>query len=156
MNREPATDRFPRRRAGAGLALAVAGLVAVVPSALGSGIGDQHASPHRISSPFSIVDLGTLGGRESEAFAVNDHGQVVGSSFTARGSLHAFSWTRAAGLVDLGTLGGTDSQALVVITPARLRETTRLTAPSARSSGRPRAGWWSSARREGGSAMSER
>ena len=54
-----------------------------------------------------MVDLGTLGGINSDAHAVNDRGQVVGESYAAGGAcLHAFSWTRAGGMVDLGTLPG--------------------------------------------------
>ena len=44
-----------------------------------------------------MVDLGTLGGSSSQANAVNDSGQVVGSSYTRHGTIHAFSWTQRAG-----------------------------------------------------------
>jgi probable HAF family extracellular repeat protein len=37
-------------------------------------------------------DLGTLGGRESQAFAVNQSGNIVGSSQDANGEQHAFLW----------------------------------------------------------------
>jgi len=50
---------------------------------------------------FTAIDLGTLGGTESTAWAANDRGQVVGSS-----TRHAFFWTQEGGMVDLGTLGG--------------------------------------------------
>jgi probable HAF family extracellular repeat protein len=53
-----------------------------------------------------MVDLGTLGGTFSRATAVNNLGQVVGTSETASGEEHAFSWTAAGGMVDLSTLGG--------------------------------------------------
>jgi probable HAF family extracellular repeat protein len=51
---------------------------------------------------FTIRDLGTLGGTTSEAVAINDRGQVAGSSTTADGSSHAFVWTLAQGMRDLG------------------------------------------------------
>ena len=52
-----------------------------------------------------MVDLG----------AVNERGQVVGSSSTAKDvESHAFSWTERDGMVDLGTLGGTSSTAEAV------------------------------------------
>jgi probable HAF family extracellular repeat protein len=60
-----------------------------------------------------MVDLGALGFL-SFAAAVNKHGQVVGSSTTAGGETHAFSWTKKGGMLDLGTLGGTYSAAWAV------------------------------------------
>ena len=38
-------------------------------------------------------DLGTLGGTLSEAWGINDQGQVVGWSGTAEGEIHAVLWT---------------------------------------------------------------
>lgn len=70
-----------------------------------------------------IRDLGTLGGEVSSATALNDEGQVAGSSNTEFGPLrgfpnrarhHAFLWTAAAGMRDLGTLGGRNSDALAL------------------------------------------
>lgn len=43
-------------------------------------------------------------GYYSEAFGVNNLGQVVGMSNTTRGSWHGFSWTKSIGIKDLGTL----------------------------------------------------
>jgi probable HAF family extracellular repeat protein len=54
-----------------------------------------------------------VGGPFSYAYALNDRGQVVGSSSTPEGS-HAFSWTAAAGMVDLGTLGANYAYAYAV------------------------------------------
>jgi probable HAF family extracellular repeat protein len=91
--------------------------------------GDTHAFSWTQAG--GMVDLGTLGGPDSEvggrvnlqeppdpgyslAHAVNDNGQIVGWSYTASGSRHAFSWTQAGGMVDLGTLGGQFSLAFAV------------------------------------------
>ena len=52
------------------------------------------------------LDLGTLGGTFSRAYAINESGQVAGSSTTATGDTHAFLWTPGQGMQDLGTLGG--------------------------------------------------
>jgi probable HAF family extracellular repeat protein len=60
----------------------------------------------------STVDLGTLGGTTSRAYAINAAGQVAGSSTTSTGETHAFLWTPGSGMQDLGTVGdGTASTA---------------------------------------------
>jgi probable HAF family extracellular repeat protein len=70
-----------------------------------------------------IIDLGTFGGNESLANAVNARGQVVGlatnsisDSFNFYGfgtQMHAFLWQKGV-MQDLGTLGGPDSIAFWV------------------------------------------
>jgi len=61
----------------------------------------------------SITWLGTLGGRESEAYGVSADGSVVvGWSYNAAWQSRAFRWTAAGGMQDLGTLpGGNRSEA---------------------------------------------
>jgi probable HAF family extracellular repeat protein len=62
---------------------------------------------------WSIIGLGTLGGHDSSATDINDSGQVVGRSFTASDSNHAFiTGPNGLGMTDLGTLGGSYSIAL--------------------------------------------
>lgn len=77
---------------------------------LAARVADVRAAP----PSFTAVDLGTLGGSDSRALAINDQGQVVGNSLTAVFTSHAFSWTQAGGIVDLGTLGGPHSNAVAV------------------------------------------
>ena len=52
-----------------------------------------------------MTDLGTFGGRYSQAQAINRAGEVVGGADTATGAYHAFLYTGTA-ISDLGTLGG--------------------------------------------------
>ena len=63
---------------------------------------------------YTITDLGHLGGDRSEAWGINNSGQVVGQSWTERshsGPIHAFSWDHGV-MSDLGTLlGGINSSA---------------------------------------------
>ena len=65
------------------------------------------------------TDLGSLGGKDSVAAAINDGGQIVGTSATrARDELggwifHGFVWQNGT-MTDLGTLGGPGSAAYAI------------------------------------------
>jgi probable HAF family extracellular repeat protein len=64
---------------------------------------------------WTIVDLGTLGGSSSEAWAVSNSGVVVGASRVPSGFAHAFLWHPNTGsMTDLGTLGGQTSAAVAI------------------------------------------
>lgn len=56
-----------------------------------------------------LIELGTLGGKESEARRINDKGVIVGSSSKRDGTWRAFLYDRAGGMQELGTLGGSSS-----------------------------------------------
>src|SRR5713101_1339439 len=59
----------------------------------------------------TIIELGTLGGTVSAAWAINNLGQVVGESFTSGdASDHAFFWNNGL-LTDLGALRSNYSSA---------------------------------------------
>jgi probable HAF family extracellular repeat protein len=76
--------------------------------------------------PWVPTDLGALravsvfyplGNGRSLASAINDVGDVVGSTMVdgaGTDTSHAFVWTQAGGMIDLGTFGGANSDALDV------------------------------------------
>lgn len=69
-----------------------------------TGFGDFHAY---LLSEGTSFDLGTLGGNESEALAVNRRGQVAGHSRIAGAVVkHAFLIPDPGRMLDLGSLGG--------------------------------------------------
>jgi probable HAF family extracellular repeat protein len=55
-----------------------------------------------------MIDLGTLGGNSSNAYDINQTGQIAGYSKTATGQTHAARYAGGA-WQDLSTLGGTSS-----------------------------------------------
>ena len=69
--------------------------------------GDTHAFLYKNGE---MIDLGTLGGRNSIASAINDDEVIAGSSETASGETHATIWQNGQ-IIDLGTLGGNYSVA---------------------------------------------
>jgi probable HAF family extracellular repeat protein len=90
----------------------------VLAAALGIGLGFvTHASAQERSylidlNSKTVTNLGSLGGGSTHATAINDAGQVVGSSDTAAGDTHAFiTGPNGVGMTDLGTLGGRFSSA---------------------------------------------
>lgn len=60
-----------------------------------------------------ITDLGTLGGKYSGAYAINDRGRIAGYAYTADGVAHAVLWENGK-IRDLGTLGGKSSSASAI------------------------------------------
>src|SRR5262245_19038704 len=63
---------------------------------------------------YSVTELGTLGGAQSGALAINGAGQVVGSADVDGLHRHAFRWSPGGGMEDLGTLGGPTSCATAI------------------------------------------
>ncbi len=62
-----------------------------------------------------IQDLGTLpGGASSWAVGVSNSGQVVGTSQTKNGLIHAFLWTPESGMQDLNDLVTTLAPGIVL------------------------------------------
>ena len=55
-----------------------------------------------------MKQLGTLGGAFSQAYAINNKGQVAGDAYTSNGDLHAFI-TTGGKLKDLGVISGSAS-----------------------------------------------
>jgi probable HAF family extracellular repeat protein len=54
---------------------------------------------------YVMTALGTLGGTDSQALALNDSGQIVGVALLKNGSAHAFLYA-GGGMTDLGVLAG--------------------------------------------------
>jgi probable HAF family extracellular repeat protein len=70
--------------------------------------------PARATPPrFTVTPLGTLGGLESQANAINSLGHIVGWSNDTNGNQRAFFYTSGV-IVNLGTLGGSASEALAL------------------------------------------
>ncbi|MGZ8219084.1 hypothetical protein [Methylomagnum sp.] len=64
----------------------------------------QHAISY--SDATGLVDLGTLGGRESLGLDVNASGQITGWADRGIGTVRPFLYSPGTGMTDLGTLGG--------------------------------------------------
>jgi probable HAF family extracellular repeat protein len=61
-----------------------------------------------LSAAYTFTDLGTLGGSQSEALAINAQGDVVGESITASGKTQAFLWLSSTRqMIDLGIASDT-------------------------------------------------
>ena len=90
---------------------------------LGSACGPDHtatgpsaepAAPTASAVTWTVRDLGTLGGRSSQANAINSAGVIVGvSSVAGSEQPHAFVWKTGA-MTDLGTLAGGQSEATAI------------------------------------------
>lgn len=82
-----------------------AGIIAGQMGAHDGGI--QWAIVWRNGHTRNLGELGNSGGNHgSAAFGINKSGEVVGSSTTSSGDVHAFLWSEAGGMQDLGTLPG--------------------------------------------------
>ncbi|HTK94539.1 MAG TPA: hypothetical protein VL382_02780, partial [Terriglobales bacterium] len=83
----------------------------------GLSVQNDQARAFAWSAASGMQSLGTLaGGTHSEAFGINDAGQIVGSSGSARG-LRAFLWTGSA-MVDLNTLIPNDANLVLMVAVA--------------------------------------
>lgn len=85
-----------------------------------------------------LTDLGTLGGNQSSAEAVNNLDRVVGWSYTSSNDMRAFLWSPNTGMQDLGALGGTWSTARAI------NDAGQVAGSSADATGDERATLWQS------------
>jgi len=63
-------------------------------------------SPPVLGPKYTIVEIGTLGGSDSNALGINENAQVVGSAFNAQGFRRAYLWENGT-MTDLGVIPGT-------------------------------------------------
>jgi probable HAF family extracellular repeat protein len=61
-----------------------------------------------------VTDLGTLGGTDSYATAINGAGTVTGGALDGSNRWRAFRWHSDGGMRDLGTLGGSSSLGIAI------------------------------------------
>lgn len=59
-----------------------------------------------VPTGYTVQDLGTLGGQEAGALAINSSGQVTGWSRISSGLIHPFLWSSTGGMQDLGDVCG--------------------------------------------------
>jgi probable HAF family extracellular repeat protein len=77
----------------------VAAGVALV--AVAASVAAVSGAPGSVQARWVMTDLGTLGGSFSVALALNERGQVAGTSRTANGQTHVFLWEKGR-MTDLG------------------------------------------------------
>jgi probable HAF family extracellular repeat protein len=68
---------------------------------------------------YDVVPLGTLGGQTSDAWGINDVGEVIGMAQNTGGVLRPFLW-RTGQIFDLGTLGGLSGEATGINAAAQI------------------------------------
>ena len=79
-----------------------------------TGPSAQPAAATAAATTWVVRDLGTLGGRASQAYAINSTGWIVGSSNVAGSTKpHAFIWKNGV-MTDLGTLAGGAAEARAI------------------------------------------
>jgi probable HAF family extracellular repeat protein len=98
---------MPRLRSWTGLLLATLGLV-FLPAV-------SNHTPHAQTTPgpYTLTDLGSLGGGDTQAFDVNDSAQVVGFSRTAALQSRGFLWADSQ-MANLGVVNADDFQSAAV------------------------------------------
>lgn len=69
-----------------------------------SSVTLRAATGHYVVSGVTVVDLGTLGGRSSTAYDINNAGEIVGGADRADGRSHAFKIMKGV-MVDLDPFG---------------------------------------------------
>jgi len=73
-----------------------------------------------------LQDIGTLGGTATNAFDINDYGNIVGGShISGNTATHAFLYENGV-MQDLGTLGGDDSQAYGINNKGQITGSSRI------------------------------
>lgn len=79
---------------------------------VGASSGNTGRQAFYWNSVTGMIALGTLGGNQSEAFDINDRGQVVGRALPRRGDYSAFVWQNGK-MSDLNLLSGATSNQIL-------------------------------------------
>ncbi|HJT65126.1 MAG TPA: DUF3466 family protein [Pyrinomonadaceae bacterium] len=87
-------------------------------------VTDEHGQLHKRAYLYTTnrtIDLGTFGGKQSDAIAINDAGEVVGHLYTQYhdGDKRAVIY-HAGKVVEIGTFGGNDSIAVAINTSGQV------------------------------------
>ena len=98
----------------------------ILAAAFSAGLGFATSASAQVKHSYlvdlnskTVTDIGTLW-YYTYASGINDAGQVVGWSYTAGGTRHAFiTGPNGMGMRDLGTLGGTTARLMASTTPGR-------------------------------------
>jgi probable HAF family extracellular repeat protein len=109
------TTYLTSRRLSANITIAADADVGAYDVAVTTSGGRKGVGIESFAVTYVIDELGVIGGTWSRAHAINDQGEVVGTSCTDECLATAFYWSQEGGQVDLGGLAGYSRSAAYAI-----------------------------------------